>query len=136
MKITKSSTLIPMLTAGLMVLGPSSASADSLDGLVGYWPLDSTPFVDVVNNNTALAKENVQLVGGTDIAPIFRNVDAVEFVNATSAGRSRMQIPHTANLDFRGSTAALTISLWVQPTAPGPQPTRGRSRAPRHAASR
>jgi acetyltransferase-like isoleucine patch superfamily enzyme len=84
-----------------------------VDGLVSYWPLDDrlNPTTDVAGGNHGSLVGETRFVrqdlGGTDIAPIRSNFDALDFVGD---GGDFVSVPHSPALDQAGS---FSLSGWV-----------------------
>jgi len=112
-----------LVICGSVLFSPSHAE----NGLVGHWPLDEeSPLagftLDIINGNDAEISGDLMFVvgdlGGADIAPLFRNIDAMDFEDDASDGRDFLLINFTDDLDFRSETAAFTYSVWIRHTPP------------------
>jgi len=105
--------------AGLLALSGSTAPASASGsaaapcqgmGLVACWPFDdpadTTPD-DLINGNDGTFVGNAGYQGGTDIAPIPGNVDALE----TDGAGDFVSVADDSTLDIPGS---YTVSAWVR----------------------
>lgn len=84
------------------------------DGLEGYWPFDdgAYPTEDAsVNNNTGDLHGTADFQGGSDIAPTFGNVDALD----ADGDNGLVSIGDPSELEF--TSGDLTITAWVKPSA-------------------